>query len=234
VSTETARRAKRVERRAATPVAGAIAGILFALLFGVSVSIITTTMSGLGSDTGEWLESGAQDFKFAIGLLPFAGLFFLWFIAVVRDRLGQLEDRFFATVLLGSGLLFIAMMFAAAAAAGAIVAVYAKDPSAFAASTTYVFARNMVAQIFQVYALRMAGVFLISNATIWLRTGIMPKWMALLTYALALVLLFVFTQVSWVILIFPGWVFAVSAYILAMNLRRTPSHAAVEPGSERP
>jgi hypothetical protein len=133
--------------------------------------------------------------------------------------------------LLGSGLLFIALMFAAAAAAGAIVAVYAKDPLTFAASTTYVFARNMVAQIFQVYALRMAGVFLISNATLWLRTGIMPKWMALLTYALAIVLLFVFTQVAWVVLIFPGWVFAVSAYILVANLRGAPPRAAEQGGA---
>ena len=58
----------------------------------------------------------------------------------------------------------------------------------------------MVAQIFSVYALRMAAVFLISQATLWLRTGVMPRWMALLTYALALVLLFIFTQSLWVVL----------------------------------
>jgi len=46
-------------------------------------------------------------------LAPLAGITFLWFIAVVRDRMGQQEDRFFASVFLGSGLLFIAMYFAA-------------------------------------------------------------------------------------------------------------------------
>ena len=56
-------------------------------------------------------------------LLPFAGIAFLWFIAVVRDRLGELEDRFFATAFLGSGLLFIAMVFNAAAVAGGIISV---------------------------------------------------------------------------------------------------------------
>ena len=60
----------------------------------------------------------------------------------------------------------------------------------------------------------MAAVFLLSQATLWLRTGVMPRWMALLTYPVALVLLFVFTHSWWVILIFPAWVLLVSVYIL--------------------
>jgi hypothetical protein len=208
----------KVERRAATPIAGAIAGILFAVLFGVSATLMTTTMSGLSQDTGAWLESGAGRLKFALGLLPFAGLFFLWFIAVARERLGRFEDQFFATVFLGSGLLFLAMMFAAAASAGALVAAYAHDPTGFAASSGYFYARQIVAQIFGVYALKMAAIFLISQATLWVRTGVMPRWMALLTYALALVLLFIFTQSQWVILVFPAWVFMVSVYILVARL----------------
>jgi len=194
----------KVERRAATPIAGAVAGILFAVLFGVSVTIMATTMADLTHDTGAWLEGGAGAFKFALALIPFAGLFFLWFIAVARERLGRFEDQFFATVFLGSGLLFLAMIFAAAASAGAMVATYANDPAGFAASSTYFYARQIVAQIFSVYALRMAAIFLISQATLWLRTGVMPRWMALLTYALALVLLFIFTQSQWVVLVFPG------------------------------
>jgi len=47
--------------------------------------------------------------------MPFAGITFLWFIAVVRDGFGRLEDKFFTTVFLGSGLLFLAMMFSATA-----------------------------------------------------------------------------------------------------------------------
>jgi hypothetical protein len=208
----------KVERRAATPIAGAVAGILFAVLFGVSVMIMATTMADLTHDTGAWLEGGAGAFKFALALIPFAGLFFLWFIAVARERLGRFEDQFFATVFLGSGLLFLAMIFAAAASAGAMVATYANDPAGFAASSTYFYARQIVAQIFSVYALRMAAIFLISQATLWLRTGVMPRWMALLTYAMALVLLFIFTQSQWVVLVFPGWVLMVSVYILVTHL----------------
>ena len=207
-----------VERRAATPIAGAIAGILFAVLFGVSVTILNNTMADAATDTGAWLEGGSGSFTFALGLLPFAGLFFLWFIAVARERLGRFEDQFFSTVFIGSGLLFLAMVFAAAASAGALAAAYAKAPATFAASSTYLYAREVVAQIFAVYALRMAAVFLLSQATLWLRTGVMPRWMALLTYVVAVVLLFVFTQAAWVILIFPAWVLMVSLYILVAHL----------------
>ena len=190
--------AKRVERRAATPLAGAVAGILFAVLFSLSVAIIDDEHARTcRTDTGAWLDTDAGRFKFAVGLIPFAGLFFLWFIAVARERLGQFEDQFFSTVFLGSGLLFLAMIFAAAASAGAIVATYTKDPSAFSASTTYVYARQIVAQIFNVYALRMAAVFLISQATLWLRTGVMPRsgWRCRPT-CVALVLLFVVVAVD--------------------------------------
>jgi hypothetical protein len=207
------------ERRAATPLAGAVAGMLFAVLFTVSVAIIVTSVHDLPTDTGSWLDTDAGRFKFAVGLMPFAGLFFLWFIAVARERLGRHEDQFFATVFLGSGLLFLAMIFAAAASAGAIAATYTKNPSAFTASTTYVYARQMVAQVFNVYALRMAAVFLISQATLWLRTGVMPKWLAYPTYVVALVLLFVTTQAIWVVLVFPAWVFLISVYILVTHLR---------------
>jgi hypothetical protein len=169
-------------------------------------------------DTGSWLAVNAGSFKFAVGLVPFAGIFFLWFIAVVRERLGRVEDQFFATIFIGSGLLFLAMMFAAAASAGAIVAGYAKDPAGFGTTATYQYARQIIAEVFTVYALRMAAVFLISQATLWLRTKVMPKWMAFATYATALVLLLVVTRASAVILIFPAWVLLVSTYILITHL----------------
>jgi hypothetical protein len=209
-----------VEPRAATPIAGAIAGILFALLFTISISILITTLTDLGRDTGAWLQDDARTFKLALGLIPFAGLFFLWFIAVARERLGAHEDQFFTTVFLGSGLLFLAMVFAAAASAGALIATYAQDPVAFAGTSTYVYGRYVVTEIFTVYAVRMAAVFMLSQSTLWLRTGVMPRWMAYTTVAIALVLLFVFTQSPWVVLVFPAWVFLFSAYILVSRRHR--------------
>jgi hypothetical protein len=209
-----------VARRAATPVAGAVAGIIFAVLFSVSMTILRQTVGDTAQDSGAWLTEDTGLFVFALTLVPFAGIAFLWFIAVARARLGRFEDQFFSTVFIGSGLLFLAMVFAGAASAGAIVAAANDDPAGFAASTTYAYARQAVAQIMTLYALRMAAVFLLSQATLWMRTRVMPRWMALITFPIALVLLFVFSQSFWVVLVFPAWVLLVSVYILIAHLGR--------------
>ena len=89
------------------------------------------------------------------------------------------------------------------------------------------FGRAVMLQVSNIYALRMAGVLLISLATMWLRTGVMPRWLAVLTYVVALVLLFVTTLSLWVTLIFPAWVLAVSILILVQNYRRERGAAHV-------
>ena len=204
-----------------SPRSAAIAGLLFAIFFSASVIILKLSVTDVSRDSGgAWLAEKAGWVTFAIGLMPFAGIFFLWFIGVVRARLGRLEDQFFSAVFLGSGLIFLAMVFVATGAAGAIVTGYARDPSGFPGSSTYYFARDFVTQIFGIYALRMAAVFLISQATLWMRTKVMPRWMALLTYPVALLLMFVFTRSFWVVLVFPAWVFLVSIYILIASFRR--------------
>jgi hypothetical protein len=205
-----------------SPRAAGITGLLFAILFSVSVVILRLSVSDVSGEGGQWLADSVGSVKFAIGLMAFAGIFFLWFIGVVRARLGRLEDQFFSTVFLGSGLLFLAMVFVGSAVAGAIVMGYERDPSGFTDSSTYWLARDIITQIFGIYALRMAAVFLLSQATLWLRTKVMPRWMAILTYPLALLLLFVFTESFWVVLVFPAWVFLVSVHILIVSFRRRP------------
>jgi uncharacterized membrane protein len=187
------------------------------------------SVGDVSSDNGgQWLADKAGWVKLAIGLMPFAGIFFLWFIGVVRARLGRFEDQFFSAVFLGSGLLFLAMVFAGAAVAGAMVSSYTRDPSGFTGSTSYWLARDLITQLFSVYALRMAAVFLLSQATLWLRTKVMPLWVSLITYPVALLLLFVFTESFWVILVFPAWVFLVSVLILVASFRRRPDMPDIE------
>ena len=156
----------------------------------------------------------------ALNLLPFAGIAFLWFMGVVRDRLGEHEDRFFATVFLGSGLLFLAMLFASAAMAGGIVIAYGASPTALAESEAYAFARAVTFVILNTYAIKMAGVFMISTCTLFLRTKVTPRWMALLGYVLALLLLVSVSRTGWAFLVFPLWILMISIYILIENFRR--------------
>jgi hypothetical protein len=210
-------------RPAESPRAAGVTGLLFAILFSVSVVILRVSVGDVTSDNGgQWLADKAGWVKLAIGLMPFAGIFFLWFIGVVRARLGRFEDQFFSAVFLGSGLLFLAMVFAGAAVAGAMVSSYTRDPSGFTGSTSYWLARDLITQLFSIYALRMAAVFLLSQATLWLRSKVMPLWITLITYPVALLLLFVFTESFWVVLVFPAWVFLVSVLILVASFRRRP------------
>jgi hypothetical protein len=207
------------DRRLRTPRAAAVAGILFALLLGISYSLMRISIPADPADGGRWLEERANTVILALSLAPFAGIAFLWFIGVVRDRIGQFEDRFFSSVFFGSGLLYLAMMFVSAALAGSLLSTYAIIPAQLVDSGIYTFGRAIMWQISNIYAIRMAGVFMISLGTIWVRTHTMPRWLVFLTYGLALVLLVSIGYSLWVTLIFPGWVLIISVYILALNLR---------------
>ena len=202
-----------MHRPMTTPRAAAIAGILFALLFAVSLVLVRLAIPADLSSDANWVESGARQLTWAASLMPLAGIAFLWFVGVMRDRIGELEDRFVSTVFLGSSLLFLAMVFTSMAIAGGIVASSANYSGEPLAEEVIVFGRAVMLQISNVYALRMAGVCMISLATIWLRTRLMPPWLAGSTYLLALLLLLVINLSLWVTLIFPAWVFLILSLI---------------------
>ncbi len=67
--------------------------------------------------------------------------------------------------------------------------------------------------------MRMAGMHMIVLGTIWMRTQVMPRWLALVTFILALVQLVGANFMSSITLVFPTWVFIISAYILYLNFR---------------
>jgi hypothetical protein len=213
-------------KRLTTPRAAATAGIVFAILFTISVVLIRIYLPVGAIDLELWREVGTSRINLALTLMPFAGMAFLWFMGVVRDRLGAFEDQFFSTVFYGSGLLFLAMIFAASAITGGIAATYSAGPAEFTTSEVYRFARSMMGQLFTIYALRMAGVFVVSLGTIWLRTGLMPRWLSFITYLFALILLLSTALNLWMVLVFPSWVLIISLYILILNLRRHPPGTA--------
>jgi hypothetical protein len=201
-----------VRQRLTAPRAAGVAGVLFAVLFGTSIVLMRMALDRHSDVATSWTGPETAQIRVALGLMPYAGIAFLWFIGVVRDRLGELEDRFFATIFLGSGLVLIAMIFASSAIAGGILTAAQLDAdSAFIVTT---FARAEMLEITNVYALRMAGVFMISLGTVWLRTGLMKRWTIVLTYVLALTLLVMINLSLWVQLVFPAWTLLISLLIL--------------------
>jgi hypothetical protein len=218
---ETMEEERRIEirDRLKAPRAGAIAGIVFSILLIISLVLIRVSVPATPGDAGTWLSGSEKSVRLAMDLLPFAGIAFLWFIGVLRDRIGAQEDRFFATVFLGSGLLFLAMLFAASAVSGGLMMAYGAIPGKVLDSGIYTFARTVAYQIANVYAIRMAAVFMISTCTLAIRTGIFPRWMAFLGYVLALLLLLSPGRLYWAPLVFPLWALVISVYVLFANLR---------------
>jgi hypothetical protein len=209
-------------RRLRTPRAAAIAGILFSGLLIAAMLLLLSAVPRDPLDQAAWLSAGLERVVLAINLMPFAGVAFLWFIGVVRDRLADAEDRLFATVFLGSGLLFLAMMFVATAVFGAMVAVQLARPGSLANSTAFALARAFAYVIVNSYAIKMAGVFMLITSTIVARTAFVARWMAAPGFAMALFLLFASQWFDWSFIVFPVWVLLISVYILIANLQ----HAA--------
>ncbi|QSE90758.1 hypothetical protein JWS13_20080 [Rhodococcus pseudokoreensis] len=198
--------------RLRTPRAAAVAGVVFGVLFASSIVLLRSALPGAAGTP--WVSHQTQ-ITTALILAPFASIAFLWFIGVIRDRLGDLEDRFFSTVFLGSGLLFLSTTFVSMALAGGMLAI-SRLPNAPQNDLVY-FGREVMLHVNNVYGVRMAGVFMISLGTIWLRTGLMPRWLAVATYLLSLTLLVVVSFSLWVTLVFPAWVMVISVYILTVD-----------------
>jgi hypothetical protein len=214
-----------------TPRAAAVAGIIFSVLLITALTVLRLSAPPRVEVAGTWLtDSGHRAaVAIALNLVPFAGIAFLWFIGVVRDRIGEREDRFFATVFLGSGLLFVGMIFVAAAAGGALIA--SATSSVLPGPDTLALDRNVATSLLNVYSMRMAAVFTLTTVTIARRTRIVSRWLTLAGLACALVLLVGVGITPWVELLFPLWILALSLDILWASLRGSPAERLVEPAN---
>jgi hypothetical protein len=207
------------------PKAAGIAGLAFGLiLIGVLLLLQSATPDSV-AESGTWTEDEGrrEAVSAALALIPFAGIAFLWFIAVVRSSFGHREDRFFDAVFTGSGLLFVAMLFAAAAvlmaALSLVDAGVARDPAADAEAWA------LASALLGSFGARMAAVFALTVSTAGLRMGSLPKVVAALGYATGLLLLLTPPLPRWAQLLFPAWVMALSILVLVRehSARRPPS-----------
>ena len=207
--------AAAIRRQIRAPRAAAVAGLVFSVLLIAALVLVRKAVGATPGSGGVWLtdQTHREAVLVALALIPFAAIGFLWFIGVVRDHIGDREDRFFATVFLGSGLLFLAMILVAAALAGSLVQSAHQD-STLAASGVWDVGRRAINALIYDYAMRMAAVFLISTSTILVRGGLAPRLLALSGYLIAAVLLIFVSTITVTELLFPVWVFILSLHIL--------------------
>jgi hypothetical protein len=204
--------------------AAAIAGIVFGVLLLTAMTMVRLAMSDAGFES---LQSDADRramIKLSLQLVPFAGIAFLWFIGVIREQLGEVEDRLFSTVFMGSGLLFLALLFSGAAISFSLVEMLGR-PNANA--DVWAYGRETSQGLITVYAMRMAAVFTLSVSTAGLRAAALPRWVSYLGYLVALALLLGSAEEQWIQLTFPAWVLVLSTVILLTHpAQRAPSTVA--------
>lgn len=200
--------------------AAGVAGIVFAVLFTASLLLLlgrppsNATVAALAA----WATENETRWFVGLQMIPFAGIAFLWFLATIRNRIGRREDQFLATVFMGSGLLFVAMMFVGGAAAAAPVTLSSLSGTAVDADAATI-GRGIAYSLYFVYGIKMAAVFILVSSTIGLRSGTLPRWFCLLGYVTALVLLVVVFVSEVIVLVFPIWVTVAS---LILILERDP------------
>lgn len=209
--------------RLRNPASAAVAGIIFALIL-IVVLVQFHSAVPAGTPSTDWLNDSSRrrGVQSAVSLIPFAGIAFLWFIGVIRNRLGAREDKLFATVFLGSGLLFVALLFLTGAILATLLVLFERGVavSADALVLLAVFAKSLMGM----FGTRMAAVFTISVSSVGLRTGILPKWLVVLGYVTGVVLLLSPPLTNWTQLLFPTWVLLFSGIILVAP-RHAPSEA---------
>ena len=205
-----------------TPKAAAIAGVLCSALLITMFLLLRSAIPADPRDQGLWLRSDLTRVEIVLNLLPFAAAAFLWFIGFLRDRLGQREDRFFSTMFLGSGLLFLGMLFTLAALMNGILIAHSIQPQGQTDSAAFHIARAACYEIANIYMTKMAAIFIFATSKATYHTGMVPRWFAFASYALAVSLLFGSYYLTWSFLMFPLWMLLISGWILKGNGQVAP------------
>jgi hypothetical protein len=204
---------------AVRPHPAAWAGVAFSALFLVGFFLLEDVpgASAPPGELNEYYRGGRRTGVViaALYIVPFCGIAFMWFVAALRQRVQRVslrEDLLFGTVQLLSGILFLAMLFVSAGARAAPALAIE-----FGDGTLPEGSRELLAfgqAILMVFALRCAGVFMITTATRAARAGVAPRWFRLVSFGAALILMFSAGYFVGLVLIFPIWVGAMSLLVL--------------------
>ena len=209
--------------------AAAVAGIVYAGLAVWAMSLFSSVpdLSLSDDQLTEWFSNG--NLILGLNLAAISSIAFLWFVAVVRRRIGDQEDRFFSTVFVGSATLYLAVWLTGAAILTAPAIALAIQDDLRVTQDTATLAAGSAAALILVVAPRLQAVFVISTSTLLLRTRTMPKWLSFLGYLIGVCLFVIPTIFQFLGIGLPVWVLIASITILV--LRRQPQS---EPSESRP
>ena len=203
--------------------AAAVAGIVAAVGW---VYALLRLLDGPGVDASE--AEIAQYFSdpdtgwdtlIVLQVLVFATIGFLWFIGVIRNRIGTPTPKLFDTVFFGGAILFAGLVFVGVAALAAPFILadrgVAVDPGGAGLIRSYALV------VLAVFAPRVAALVVFSSSTLGLHTRILPRWMVFGGYLMGVAMLLNVTFYSPSVYLFPAWIVLISLVLL---FRRHPRH----------
>ncbi len=219
-------------RRLASIEAAAIAGIVCGVGWALSLTALLD-VPGVGASDEAINEyyAGSRGTAALVWLqvLVVSTIAFIWFVGVIRGRVGDHEPRLFGTVFFGSSILLAILLFSGVAllAAPAIVADAGRTPDPDVVSMT----RAAAAVVLGTFAPRIATLVMFSTAALGRVTGALPTWLVWLTYVVG-VIEFVNVSVSTPsVLLVPAWIVVVSIELLVRRPGRSLELAPVADGS---
>ena len=207
--------------RARSIEAAALAGICYSILAVLALTRISSypSLDLSESELTAWFDDDLNQALLAgaLGLTSVSAIAFLWFVAVIRRRLGNREDRFFATVFFGSGIAYVAVwLVGAAVLAGPAIAMTMLDAAEVTPASASL-AGGVAAALLLVVAPRIQAVFIFTTSAVILRSHVLPSWLAFAGYVAGVVMFLaplVFAPLGYV---FPVWVFVVSVVLLIVR-----------------
>lgn len=220
---------RRWRRRLASVEAAAVAGIICAVGWSVGLGVLLKGPAPGASDAEiERFYSGpdvGRDAVLALNAIVIATIAFMWFVGVVRSRLGAREPRLVGTVFLGGAILVAGLMFVGSAALAApsvlVEAGGTPDPGAVSMS------RALAVTVLSVFAPRVATLVMFSTAALARTTRALPRWLIVLTYLVGLVEFVNVTISTPAVYVFPAWIALVSVVLLARPHPRRDSENVV-------
>ncbi len=222
----------QAELRKAAIVTGMV-GTVFAILFILSLWLLHSAPRPKEADQAfiDFYSSNERRKIMLVGLyvLPFSAVAFIWFIASLRQWVARSSHRgsqMFGTVQLLSGIAFITLALASAAASTMPAALVEMGYDVVDADMARDFPLYGNALLL-VFGVRMAAMFVMTTANIGRASGYMPRWFSILSIIVALVLFLSYSLTVWLAVIFPAWVLALGALIIFHAYRADPESLEV-------
>lgn len=216
----------------------AAAGMAHAVLFLASYWLIAGRLDPQASDADLVALSSEHDLRLIVVaglyLMPFAGIAFVWFIVALRMWIvasGAPENILLSNVQLVSGILYVALLFASAAAAAASAASVELSSAPVDLAT----ARQMPSLsnvLMFVFAMRMGAMFVFTTSNIGNKAHVLPRWFVVVGFLVGVFLLLSATFSPLLILVFPVWLLTLSFFLL-LRARHVPADALLPVGAIR-